>query len=146
MFHDIIFALLAALCWAVCVQLEKHHLLKYFKPYELLVLKKGIVVILLIYLLTTDIGFYNKVRNMNGKITFYFLTEVMLGLIALFLFWKVLKSNKSGIAVSIVHPLLISLVVMTGFYFYKEKMNYYEMLGIAIIIMGVLILNFNKST
>ena len=29
---------------------------------------------------------------------------------------------------------------------HSNHMNYYEMLGIAIIIMGVLILNFNKST
>ena len=136
---------LAALSWALCVILEKHYLLPYFKPQELLILRSSPYLIIFIIYLYSNKKLYNKVVNIDTKTAVLTLLSAILSFLGLYLFWYVLHNNKAAYAVSCVHPLFISFAILLSYFFYKEKINRYESLGILLVLLGIIVINYNKK-
>ena len=88
---------------------------------------------------------YEKVVNIDTKMAVLVLLSAILSFLGLYLFWYVLHNNKAAYAVSCVHPLFISFAILLSYFFYKEKINRYESLGILLVLLGIIVINYNKK-
>lgn len=50
----------------------------------------------------------------------------------------------AGIGYSIIKALAIILVVIGGMFFFKEQLNLVNMIGIGIIILGIIMISWNR--
>ena len=94
MYIYLLLSALAALSWAICVVLEKHYLLPYFKPQELLILRSSPYLIIFIIYLYSNKKLYEKVVNIDTKMAVLVLLSAILSFLGLYLFWYVLHNNK----------------------------------------------------
>ena len=101
MYIYLLLSALAALSWAICVVLEKHYLLPYFKPQELLILRSSPYLIIFIIYLYSNKKLYEKVVNIDTKMAVLVLLSAILSFLGLYLFWYVLHNNKAAYPVFI---------------------------------------------
>ena len=59
--------------------------------------------------------------------------------------YKLLNNKDSFYCVSIVQPLFIVLTILISYFFYNEKINNYQRIGIVFVIFGILVINLNTK-
>jgi len=145
MYLYLLLSALAALSWSICVILEKHYLLPYFKPQELLILRSSPYLFIFLLYVYSNKDYYKKVTTMKRKTAFLVVLTSILSFLGLYLFWYILHNNKAAYAVSCVHPLFISLSILLSYFLYKEKINSRETIGILFVLIGIIFINYNKQ-
>lgn len=79
---SLLFATGAAFFFSLIIILEKFHLLKFYKPHELVIFRRSIYPLFLIILLFCAPNTYKKLKTMNREIAFQtFLTVVFGGIV-----------------------------------------------------------------
>ena len=138
----IILPIIAALFWAISINIEKQYLLKTIKPLELIMSRS------IIYVLLISIYFYYSnsmclnIKKIDYKFCMLFLISIVLGLIALLIFFNVLIKNKMSIAMTFIQPLIIVFGVFISYALYHEQISLKEILGIILVLSGIFIINY----
>ena len=145
MLDRLYYVILAAFGWSISIIIEKHYLLSYFKPIELILLRGPFFILFFIYYLMKNKNFIDRLKYISWQ-KFIFLSFTMLsGFVALYCFFKLLSNEKSFYCVSIVHPLFIVLTILLSYFFFFYDINLYQAIGIVFVIIGIMIINLNKK-
>jgi uncharacterized membrane protein len=146
MFQHLCLALIPSILWAITVTIEKFYLLDYFTSYELRFSNTLIMIIPLMIFLNYDRKYRKKIINIPKKKILFLLLRVLLAFIAGCVFLYLLKNNKTFLTVSIVQPMFIVFSILFAYLFFNETINFKQIVGISMVIIGIFIISFNKTT
>ena len=146
MFQQLCLALIPSLLWAVTVTIEKFFLLDYFTSYELRFSDSLVMFIPLIIFLNYNRKYRKKIINIPKKKILFLLLRVLMAFIAGCVFLYLLKNNKTFFTVSIVQPMFIVFSILFSYLFFDETINFKQLTGIILVILGIFIISFNKTT
>ena len=136
---------LAAFGWAITVIFEKHHLLKYFKSIDLVLLRAPFFISFFVIYYLYNKEFKKKLNEISIKLLLILIFTMISGCLALFCFYKLLNNKDSFYCVSIVQPLFIVLTILISYFFYNEDINNYQGIGIVFVIFGILVIQLNTK-
>lgn len=74
---------------------------------------------------------------LNNYFSLFFLFSILFFLLNLFFFSQALKIINVGVAYSILVGLSIILIISTSVIFFQEKLNFINIIGMLIIILGI---------
>ena len=142
---DLILAGTAALIWSVSTLIDKNYLLNKYEPYEMFLFRSP--TFLTLGLITTmylnrDLKVYQELTKKELALN---LGSVFFNFIALVIFWYLLSKNNSHYTLGTIQPLYICSVVLLSYYFFNETMNYMQLIGFTLVILGVMIVNTYKD-
>tara|TARA_B000000557_G_C20793657_1_gene452241 strand:- start:18 stop:449 length:432 start_codon:yes stop_codon:yes gene_type:complete len=142
MYNYIYLSILAALFWAIGINIEKQYLLKTFKPLELILFRS------ILYVLFVSFYFYysNSIclnyDKIDMKICMIMVLSITLGFISLYIFLSLLNNKKISNTLTFIHPLIIVFGVLISYLIYNEKINLKEILGIMLVLSGIFMINY----
>jgi multidrug transporter EmrE-like cation transporter len=70
---------------------------------------------------------------------------VLLELLVIFLYFKSLESVQSGTMYAIINGISVIMGALIAVIFFREHFSYFDLFGIALIIIGILIVGPKKS-
>ena len=94
---------LAAFGWAITVIFEKHHLLKYFKSIDLVLLRAPFFISFFVIYYLYNKEFNKKLNEISIKLLLILIFTMISGCIALFCFYKLVRYNKQQSRVNLFH-------------------------------------------
>ena len=142
-----ILAIVAGLFWGITTVTEKFKLLKYFKPYDLMVVRSTIIIIIFLFLFLFNVkskknNLIKKLLNIDKKSAIILLINSIVSLCGTFLFFYVLRSNKVVNTVSTIYSISTISPVILAYLFFNEMINIYQAIGTGLIIIGLYLVNF----
>jgi uncharacterized membrane protein len=162
------FALISGFAWAITTIVAKQYLLKSFDPMEMYILRMGlgfpILALLLVFILSNSNSSSNlskssttlnpkntinyahqllkKIKtHITPKLFVIFSISIIAGFLGIYMFWKVLESNNGAYSVAFVWPLVVLFTTIISYFFYNEKISTTQFIGIALVILGIFMLN-----
>ena len=136
---------MAALIWSISTIIDKNYVLKKYKAYELFLFRSPTFFFL--GFLTT-LYLHNNV-NVIKKITkgdlSYIVGSVFFNFIALLIFWHLISKKDSHYTLATVQPLYICFVIILSYLFFDETMNFMQLIGFIMVLLGITIVNYNKD-
>jgi small multidrug resistance pump len=124
-------------------------LTKYFNNYEIIVLYHLIYHIFiftaLLFIIMYDkkpvIEFVRHTNNLPGKLKILMGAIVALGLISQYAYFQLLRGIDVNTLLTIVRGASTVLVMIIGYFIYKENLTPVKILGIFLVITGIIIVN-----
>ena len=139
-----ILAILAGLFWGISTVIEKHYLLNYFQPLDILIIRSVFVsvVFLLIIIINKKKTLINKIINLKKDLTIKLLINIVISSLGSFLFFLVLKQTKIINTVGTIYAIGIASPIFISYLFYNDLITMYQILGTIFIISGIYLVNF----
>lgn len=146
------FAFISGLAWAITTIVAKQYLLKSFDPMEMYILRMGlgfpILALLILFILNATQSTPNinqllkKIKtHLTPKLFVIFSISIIAGFLGIYMFWKVLETNNGAYSVAFVWPLVVLFTTLISYFFYNEKISTIQFIGIAMVILGIFMLN-----
>jgi multidrug transporter EmrE-like cation transporter len=79
--------------------------------------------------------------HITPKLFVIFSISIIAGFLGIYMFWKVLESNNGAYSVAFVWPLVVLFTTIISYFFYNEKISTTQFIGIALVILGIFMLN-----
>ena len=142
-----ILAIVAGLFWGITTVTEKFKLLKYFDPYDLMVIRSTIIITIFLFLFyrhnkTKENNLIKKLLNIDKKLAIILLFNSIVSLCGTFLFFYILRANKVVNTVSTIYAVSTASPIILAFLFFNEMINIYQAIGTGLIIIGLYLVNF----
>lgn len=91
-----------------------------------------------------DNGF-SILKKVDKKDLLYIFLAVLVNTFTLIAFFYLLQKNKTNYTLSITHPLFIIFSILLAYLFAGEKVNKKQALGILVVLIGVILINYFKD-
>ena len=142
-----ILAIVAGLFWGITTVTEKFKLLKYFDPYDLMVIRSTIIITIFLFLFfrnnkPKENNLIKKLLNIDKKLAIILLFNSIVSLCGTFLFFYILRANKVVNTVSTIYAVSTASPIILAFLFFNEMINIYQAMGTGLIIIGLYLVNF----
>ena len=139
----ILLALGSGSMWGMSAVLEKNYLVDKFTPVQIIAYRSILIIIVwsTFFMNKTTI---NHISNLTKNDLFYFVLALFLGLGGSYWFFALMKKSGSTMTVSMVQPLIVVFATLFGVCFFGDKLKKYDLLGILFVIIGILLLNWDK--
>lgn len=143
-----ILAIVAGLFWGITTVTEKFKLLKYFDPYDLMVIRSTIIITIFLFLFlflnvkSKKNNLIKKLLNIDKKLAIILLFNSIVSLCGTFLFFYILRANKVVNTVSTIYAVSTASPIILAFLFFNEMINIYQAMGTGLIIIGLYLVNF----
>ena len=129
--------------WGMSAVLEKNYLVDKFTPVQIIAYRSILIIVV------WSIFFMNKstishVGNLTKNDILYFVLAMFFGLGGIYWFFALMKKRGSTITVSMVQPLIVVFATVFGVCIFGDKLKKYDLLGILFVIIGILLLNWDK--
>jgi multidrug transporter EmrE-like cation transporter len=95
--------------------------------------------------LVSTIYFFLIKYYVSEKNPMIIVSVVALELLVIYLYYKSLEHSKSGIMYSIINGFSVMLGAMIAVFFFKEEITTQDIVGIAAIIFGIILVGKNKE-
>lgn len=142
------FVALLIVCWTFDPFLKKHSM-KTLSPDESMIFNKllsaSIIGIYLMYLLFNKKCDFSKLKNITKKEVIYISASAISTFVSAVALINLLQREDVGYLMPQIQPLVILLTMCVGYFIFKEKITYYQMIGGALIVGGVYFLNKKKK-
>jgi uncharacterized membrane protein len=144
-----IYLVLLILCWTINPFMKKI-LLKKLNPYEYLMVHNIIIACVIFALVlyftcidTTKIKYtsYNSLSKCDVGIL---LLGAISTIFASLMFLYIIKLQDISYILPHIQSIIITLSLIIGYYFFYEKVNFIMLMGIALIIGGITLINVSK--
>ena len=140
--NHLLLCVLCAFLWSISITVEKYYLLTKYKSYQLLFLRPiFFAIVSSIMVLSFDKNF-SFIEKIDKKDIFYVALGVCVNAITLTIFFYLLKNNPTFETLSITHPLFICFSVLISYLFYNEKMNFKQLIGFFMVMIGVILVGY----
>ena len=142
---DIILCIICAFLWAVSITIEKYYILTKYKSYQVMFLRPIFFLFIsgaIVYYM--DNGF-SILKKVDKKDLLYIFLAVLVNTFTLIAFFYLLQKNKTNYTLSITHPLFIIFSILLAYLFAGEKVNKKQALGILVVLIGVILINYFKD-
>lgn len=139
-----ILSLLAGLSWGISTLIEKHYLLNYFKPKDILFLRSVFVsfIFLFIIIKNQNYSLINKIMKIKKDMGMKLLLNMSISSLGSFIFFLVLSQTKIINTVGTIYSLGIASPIILSYLFYNDIVSKYQILGVTFIILGIYLVNF----
>ena len=142
------FVALLIVCWTFDPFLKKHSMTT-LSPDESLIFNKllsaVIIGIYLLYLLFNKKCNFSKLKNITKKEVVFISASAISTFVSAIALINLLQREDVGYLMPQIQPLVILLTMCVGYFIFKEKISYYQIIGGILIIGGVFFLNKNKK-
>jgi len=81
--------------------------------------------------------------HMTTKLFVIFSISIIAGFLGIYMFWKVLETNNGAYSVAFVWPLVVLFTTLISYFFYNEKISTTQFIGIAMVVLGIFMLNID---
>lgn len=142
---DIILCIICAFLWSVSITIEKFYILTKYKAYQMMLLRPLFFIITsgaIVYYMDNGFSFLKKVDIKDLAIV---ALAVLVNTFTLIAFFYLLQKNKTNYTLSITHPLFIIFSILLAYLFAGEKVNKKQALGILMVLVGVVLINYFKD-
>ena len=142
---DIILCIICAFLWSVSITIEKFYILTKYKAYQMMLLRPLFFIITsgaIVYYMDNGFSFLKKVDIKDLAIV---ALAVLVNTFTLIAFFYLLQKNKTNYTLSITHPLFIIFSILLAYLFAGEKVNKKQGLGILMVLVGVVLINYFKD-
>lgn len=142
---DIILCIICAFLWSVSITIEKFYILTKYKAYQMMLLRPLFFIITsgaIVYYMDNGFSFLKKVDIKDLAIV---ALAVLVNTFTLIAFFHLLQKNKTNYTLSITHPLFIIFSILLAYLFAGEKVNKKQALGILMVLVGVVLINYFKD-
>ena len=129
------------LFWGLNTTLEKHYLLTFFKPLELILLRGIIIFILFLLYSFYKKGFIKKCSNLSREKIMYVVISVLLAVSAVTIYYMILKNNKTAFTVAFISSFWAIFATFFSYLFYNETINAIQMFGLVLVTIGLFMIN-----
>lgn len=143
-----ILAIIAGIFWGITTVTEKFKLLKYFEPYDLMIIRSTVIITIFLFLfLFLNVkrkknNIIKKLLNIDKNLAIILLINSIVSLCGTFLFFYVLRSNKVVNTVSTIYAVSTVSPIILAYLFFNEMINIYQAIGTGLIIIGLYLVNF----
>jgi drug/metabolite transporter (DMT)-like permease len=129
--------------WGMSAVLEKNYLVDKFTPLQIIAYRSILIIIVwsIFYMNQSTI---NHVSNLTKNDIMYFVISMFFGLGGIYWFFTLMKKSGSTMTVSMVQPLIVVFATLFGVLIFGDKLKRYDLLGILFVIIGILLLNWDK--
>jgi len=129
--------------WGMSAVLEKNFLVDKFTPLQIIAYRSILIIIVwsIFYMNQSTI---NHVSNLTKNDIMYFVISMFFGLGGIYWFFTLMKKSGSTMTVSMVQPLIVVFATLFGVFIFGDKLKKYDLLGILFVIIGILLLNWDK--
>lgn len=144
--YYLILSVIAGMCWGFTTVTEKFKLLKYFEPYDLLVIRSTFIIAIFLFLLFKNIkskksNLIKKISKIDKKLAFILMINSFVSITGTFLFFYILNKNKVVNTVSTIYAVSIVSPIILAYLVFSEIMNIYQLIGVLLIIPGIYLVN-----
>lgn len=139
----ILLALGSGSMWGMSAVLEKNYLVDKFTPVQIIAYR-SILVIIVWSIFLMNKSTINHVSNLTKNDIMYFVISMFFGLGGIYWFFTLMKKSGSTMTVSMVQPLIVVFATLFGVCIFGDKLKKYDLLGILFVIIGILLLNWDK--
>ena len=138
--------ILVVLCWTFNPFIKKKILnTTKLKVDEYFVINHFVITVLLIgyfiYLYKKRECSSDCIKQLTRYDCFYILLGSITSILSARLLLYIIKTNDISYMVAHIQPLVIFLTFLIGYLFFMEKMSIYRLLGGALVILGIILLN-----
>lgn len=137
---DLLF-FLPPLFWGLNTTLEKHYLLTFFKPVELILLRGVIIFVLFLLYSFYQKDFIKRCSNLSRKRYIFIIISVLLSVSGVTIFYKVLKNNKTAFTVAFISSFWAIFATFFSYLFYNEKITPIQISGLIFVTIGLFMIN-----
>ena len=124
-------------------------LIKYFNNYEIIVFYHIVYHLFILsfigFFLMYDkkhiVSFFKKTKTIPKPLMFIVFSIVLLGLISQYSYFYLLRHLGVNEILSIVRGSSVILVLLIGYFIYKENLSIMKILGIFLVLSGMLLIN-----
>ncbi len=142
------FIIILIICWTFNPFLKKNTMTT-LSPDESLVfnqmLSTTIIGIYFIYLLCNKRCNFKKLKSLSKKEIFYITLSAISTFVSAIALINLLHRENVSYLIPQIQPIVIFFTMLVGYFVFKEKITYYQMLGGLLIILGVWFLNKKKK-
>jgi uncharacterized membrane protein len=89
---------------------------------------------------------FNFLNKLDKSDYIYSISTVIVGIIGGYTFMLLLKNNNATYVIPHIQPVIITLTVLVGYFIFNEELNFKHLIGICLIILGLIILNYANHT
>lgn len=132
------------MCWTFTPFLTKHASKK-LNTNEYLIFNHGLCTILVLgYIVYLN---YHKscdircLRNLNKNELLFSLVGAITTVLGSVILIKLIKENDASYIMANIHPLVLILTVVVGYFIFNEQITIYKIVGGSIVVGGLLIMN-----
>jgi uncharacterized membrane protein len=142
------FITLLIICWTFDPFFKKHSM-QTLSPDESMIFNKllsaTIIGIYLMYLIFNKKCDFSKLKNMTKKEMIFISASAISTFVSAVALINLLQREDVGYLMPQIQPLVILLTMCVGYFIFKEKISYYQIIGGVLIIGGVVFLNKKKK-
>lgn len=117
-------------------------------PHEFFIISHIFIIILVvfyaIYLLCIDYSKFEYIYKMNKSELFWMILSVIVGTIGALVFIILVQREEVSFIIPNMQPLVILIISMIGYFFFEESMSQCKICGIILIILGAILVNYDK--
>ena len=125
-------------------------LTRYFNNYEIIVFYHllyhlfilAAIIFLIFYKKNTITKFINNTGNLPNKLKLLMIGIIMLGLISQYAYFQILRTRDVNSLLAIVRGASTVVVMVVGYFIYKEHLTVLKILGIFLVMTGILMINY----
>lgn len=125
-------------------------LTEYFNNYEIIVFYHllyhifilGAILLLLFYNKKPVINFVQNTNKLPNKLKLLMTSIVLLGLISQYAYFQLLRGIDVNTLLTIVRGGSTLVVMLVGYFIYKENLTPMKILGIFLVLIGIVIVNY----
>lgn len=136
------------LCWTLNPFIKKL-VMKKMDANEYLIMNHSVVTIILvfylIYLLKKKKCDFNCVQKLSGGDMGLLVIGGITTILATLMLLYLVSTSEVSYVIGNVQPIVISLSIILGYLFFKEKLGLTKLLGLIFIIVGLVLINKAKS-
>jgi len=138
---NIFLLLIVVICWTIQPFYKKIPLISMtYKEYYLL--NHIIYTIPIIFYMLFDKNRFSFVKKMTKRNIFFIILSVAIGILGGVSYTYLLKQNNINYLIPHTNPLIIIFTLLIGYFIFKESMSLNQIIGILLVIIGLIIINY----
>ena len=146
---NLIYIALIALLWGICPHLDKL-VLDHIEYDQYWIISRcwinGLIILLIIsifFIKKTDIR--KNVRKVSSKAWIFAISAAIIGNLALFINYYIIRRTGVSETVAILNPLAFLITIMYGYLLFGEKLNKNQIIGLSLTMVGIYITTTNSK-
>ncbi len=129
--------------WGISAVMEQKIVLKKFSSFQLLTYRAIILAAVSLVFFSSS-KTLEHIKSLSRKDWGNFLLAYLAALVGMYLFFELLSRDSKSTAIAIVQPMLIVFATVISFFFFDERLKPIEIAGIFAVILGVILMNWDK--
>ena len=87
----------------------------------------------------------DKIKQFDSKTWIYFFVSIVVSMVSMLIYFRLIHKERPALVMAIFYPLSIIFTVLVGWLFFHDKITIMEGVGMAVIIVGIILMNYKTK-